>query len=256
MPDADGRKRVLILCTGNSCRSQMAEGFVNLLLSREWEARSAGTKPAARVHPLAVKAMAEAGVDISSGVPEVVDRYLDEPWDLVVTVCDAARETCPAFPAPWRGSTSPSTTPPGPGAPRTRGWRSSAVCATRSGIVWSGLSARGDALGERLVSFHVAQGPELLELVGGDVLRGLLRGARGVTPLPSSQEPLQLAGEGRLLADPIREPSVLTDPPRLKLSRVDALVSVPVLDVGPLRGPNRALVRSPEARLAHEEPGE
>jgi len=98
MPDAHGRKRVLILCTGNSCRSQMAEGFVNQLLSGEWEARSAGTKPAARVHPLAVKAMAEAGVDISCGVPEVVDRYVDEPWDLVVTVCDAARETCPAFP--------------------------------------------------------------------------------------------------------------------------------------------------------------
>jgi arsenate reductase len=78
----------------------MAEGFVNHLLSGEWEARSAGTKPADRVHPQAVKAMAEMGVDISAGVPEVVDRYLDEPWDLVVTVCDSARESCPAFPRP------------------------------------------------------------------------------------------------------------------------------------------------------------
>jgi arsenate reductase len=78
----------------------MAEGFVNHLLAGPWEARSAGTRPADRVHPLAVKAMAESGVDISGGVPEVVDRYLDEPWDLVVTVCDAAKESCPTFPRP------------------------------------------------------------------------------------------------------------------------------------------------------------
>lgn len=98
MSDADDTRRVLILCTGNSCRSQMAEGFVNHLLAGRWEARSAGTSPAARVHPLAVTAMAEGGVDISSGVPEVVDRYLDEAWDLVVTVCDSAKEACPVFP--------------------------------------------------------------------------------------------------------------------------------------------------------------
>jgi arsenate reductase len=100
MPQANGAKRVLILCTGNSCRSQMAEGFVNHLLAGHWEARSAGTRPAERVHPLAVRAMAEVGVDISGGVPEVVDRYLDEPWDLVVTVCDSAKESCPTFPRP------------------------------------------------------------------------------------------------------------------------------------------------------------
>jgi arsenate reductase len=93
-------KRVLILCTGNSCRSQMAEGLVNHILSAEWEARSAGTRPAARVHPLAVEAMAEVGIDISTGVPEAADRYLDEGWDLVVTVCDSAKESCPSFPRP------------------------------------------------------------------------------------------------------------------------------------------------------------
>lgn len=93
-------KRVLILCTGNSCRSQMAEGWVNHLLGDRWEARSAGTRPASAVHPLAVRVMAEAGVDISHGVPEHVDRYLDQPWDLVVTVCDAAKESCPVFPRP------------------------------------------------------------------------------------------------------------------------------------------------------------
>ncbi len=91
-------RRVLILCTGNSCRSQMAEGLVNHSLKGAWEARSAGTHPASRVHPLAVEAMAEIGIDISAGTPEPVDAYLKQPWDLVVTVCDHARKTCPVFP--------------------------------------------------------------------------------------------------------------------------------------------------------------
>ncbi len=94
------RRKVLILCTGNSCRSQMAEGLVNHLLSDEWEATSAGTHPAECVHPLAVRAMAEIGIDISSGRPETVEMYLDRPWDLVITVCDSARESCPVFPRP------------------------------------------------------------------------------------------------------------------------------------------------------------
>ena len=94
------QKQVLILCTGNSCRSQMAEGWINHELGDTWLARSAGTDPAAHVHPLAVRAMAEVGVDIKSGVPENVDLYLDQPWDLVITVCDSAKETCPVFPGP------------------------------------------------------------------------------------------------------------------------------------------------------------
>ncbi len=77
-----------------------AEGWINHLLAGVWEARSAGTAPAARVHPLAVRAMAEVGVDISAGKPAHVNSYLDQPWDLVVTVCDSAKETCPAFPRP------------------------------------------------------------------------------------------------------------------------------------------------------------
>ena len=97
---ANDRKRVLVLCTGNSCRSQMAEGWINALLGERWEARSAGTAPAARVHPLAVRAMAEVGVDIGGGKTEYVHACLDEPWNLVVTVCDSAQETCPVFPRP------------------------------------------------------------------------------------------------------------------------------------------------------------
>jgi arsenate reductase len=94
------RKKVLILCTGNSCRSQMAEGWVNAELQGTWEARSAGTKPAGAIHPAAVQAMAEVGVDISTSRPQLVDAYLLDSWDLVITVCDSARETCPIFPQP------------------------------------------------------------------------------------------------------------------------------------------------------------
>ncbi len=97
---ADAKRRVLILCTGNSCRSQMAEGWVNRRLGERWEAHSAGTRPAASVHPLAVRAMSEVGVDISSGFPKGIERFLDQRWDLVVTVCDDAQEACPAFPRP------------------------------------------------------------------------------------------------------------------------------------------------------------
>jgi len=93
-------KRVLILCTGNSCRSQMAEGWVNHELGETWQARSAGTRPAEAVHALAVLVMAEVGVDISPGRPRLVDTYLNESWDLVITVCDSARESCPVFPGP------------------------------------------------------------------------------------------------------------------------------------------------------------
>lgn len=95
-----GRQRVLILCTGNSCRSQMAQGWVNHVLGGRWEAHSAGTSPAAAVHPLAVRAMKEVGIDISGAHPTHVERRLTEPWDLVVTVCDSARESCPVFPRP------------------------------------------------------------------------------------------------------------------------------------------------------------
>jgi len=94
------RRRVLILCTGNSCRSQIAEGWVNHELGETWEARSAGTLPAESVHPLAVRAMAEVGVDISDARPELVHSYLNDSWDLVITVCDSARESCPVFPRP------------------------------------------------------------------------------------------------------------------------------------------------------------
>jgi arsenate reductase len=88
--------KILILCTGNSCRSQMAEGFLKSFDS-ELEVYSAGTNPSDQVHPVAVKVMREVGIDISQGYPKDVDQFLDRSFDYVITVCDNARETCPVF---------------------------------------------------------------------------------------------------------------------------------------------------------------
>jgi len=88
--------RILILCTGNSCRSQMAEGLLRSFDDR-LEVFSAGSKPAERVHPMAVRVMQEAGLDISNGYPKSVEEFLDQPFDYVITVCGNAREACPVF---------------------------------------------------------------------------------------------------------------------------------------------------------------
>ena len=132
---ANDLKRVLVLCTGNSCRSQMAESSINQLLHGSWQARSAGTAPAVRVHPLAVRAMAEVGVDVGSGKPKHVNAYLDEPWDLVVTVCDSAQETCPVFPRPVEKVHVSFFDPAAAEAPTRRRWPFSAACVTRSATV-------------------------------------------------------------------------------------------------------------------------
>jgi len=89
--------RVLFLCTGNSCRSQMAEGWTRHLKPDSIEVRSAGVAPHG-VDPMAVKAMAEAGVDISGQASKNVLELMDVPFDYVVTVCGGAREDCPVFP--------------------------------------------------------------------------------------------------------------------------------------------------------------
>jgi len=91
-------KRVLILCTGNSCRSQMAESLWEHLGEGGWQSESAGLKPSGYVHPLAIRAMAELNIDISSNTSKSLDQFKDEPFDLVVTVCDNAKESCPVFP--------------------------------------------------------------------------------------------------------------------------------------------------------------
>ncbi len=88
--------KVLILCTGNSCRSQMAHGFLQSF-DPDLEVFSAGTKPAERVNPIAVKVMQEKGIDISGHTPHNVAEYLNDSWDYVITVCGGANESCPTF---------------------------------------------------------------------------------------------------------------------------------------------------------------
>jgi arsenate reductase len=91
------KRRVLILCTGNSCRSQMAEGFWRHLGGEGWDVFSAGLAPRGP-NPLAVKAMAELGIDISNQQSRSLDQFRYEPFDLVVTVCSNAERNCPHFP--------------------------------------------------------------------------------------------------------------------------------------------------------------
>ena len=88
--------KILVLCTGNSCRSQMAEGLLTSFDPRI-EALSAGTKPAAQVNPHATRVMKEIGLDISRGYPKTVDGFLNEEIDYVITVCGDADENCPVF---------------------------------------------------------------------------------------------------------------------------------------------------------------
>ena len=93
----DNRLNILFLCTGNACRSQMAEGWTNHLKRDVIKCRSAGAEPHG-LNLLAVKAMAEPGLDISHHRSQLVDKLVDMPWDFVVTVCGHAHEACPIFP--------------------------------------------------------------------------------------------------------------------------------------------------------------
>jgi arsenate reductase (thioredoxin) len=90
------QRKVLFLCTGNSCRSQMAEAIVNTRLAGEWEAVSAGTNPAGYIHPKALQVLEEIGIH-HTGRSKRVDEFQGQDFDLVVTVCDSAAEECPVW---------------------------------------------------------------------------------------------------------------------------------------------------------------
>ncbi|MCL6431649.1 MAG: arsenate reductase ArsC [Anaerolineae bacterium] len=94
------KRRVLFLCTGNSARSQMAEGLVNHFLGDRWQAFSAGTAPAGYVHPLAIEAMRELGIDISQHRSKRVDEFREASFDLVITLCSGAADDCPVWLGP------------------------------------------------------------------------------------------------------------------------------------------------------------
>lgn len=97
MSAADRRKQLLFLCTGNSCRSQMAEAIVNARFHEQWRAFSAGSHPAGYVHPMAIKALAEIGIN-HAGSSKPVSAFTNQRFDLIVTVCDSAAESCPNWP--------------------------------------------------------------------------------------------------------------------------------------------------------------
>ena len=94
-------RKVLFLCTGNSCRSQMAEAIVNARLGDQWQAVSAGTRPAGFVHPMTIQVLQEIGIQ-HQGQSKRVDEYHNLPLDLVITVCDSAAEECPVWLGPGK----------------------------------------------------------------------------------------------------------------------------------------------------------
>lgn len=115
------KKRILFLCTGNAARSQMAEGLANALHSETVEAVSAGSRPAGWVHPLAIRALAEIGIDASKAESKSAERFIDEEFDVVVTVCDSAAADCPLWPGAKRIEHWPIEDPSyGPDDPATR----------------------------------------------------------------------------------------------------------------------------------------
>lgn len=116
---------VLFLCTGNSARSQIAEALLAVKGAGRFRAGSAGTKPATRVNPGAIAVLREHGIEWTGRRPKTIDEIRDQPWDLVITVCDNAKETCPVFPghpafAHW-GMPDPAAVEDG--AARTRAFR-------------------------------------------------------------------------------------------------------------------------------------
>ena len=95
-------KRYLVVCTGNFCRSQMAEGWLRHLGGGRVAAFSAGSKPKGGVHPMAVEVMKETGIDLTQNTSNHIDDYINDDFDCVLTVCDSAKEACPVFPGAKR----------------------------------------------------------------------------------------------------------------------------------------------------------
>ena len=115
------KKRILFLCTGNAARSQMAEGLARAFHGDVVDVVSAGSRPAGWVHPLAVRALAEIGIDASDQTSKSADQFIDEDFDVVVTVCDSAAQDCPMWPGAKRIEHWPIEDPSwGPDDPSTR----------------------------------------------------------------------------------------------------------------------------------------
>jgi arsenate reductase len=115
------KKKILFLCTGNAARSQMAEGLARADHGDVLEVVSAGSRPAGWVHPLAIRALADVGIDASEQTSKSADQFINEPFDVVVTVCDSAAQDCPVWPGAKRIEHWPIEDPSyGPDDPATR----------------------------------------------------------------------------------------------------------------------------------------
>ncbi|HEX2831696.1 MAG TPA: arsenate reductase ArsC [Thermoanaerobaculia bacterium] len=115
------KKRILFLCTGNAARSQMAEGLMRAYHGDAYEVYSAGSRPSGWVHPLAIRALAEIGIDASAQTSKNAQQFLSEQFDIVVTVCDSAAQDCPTWPGAKRIEHWPIEDPSfGPDDPATR----------------------------------------------------------------------------------------------------------------------------------------
>ncbi len=115
------KKKILFLCTGNAARSQMAEGLARADHGDVLDVVSAGSRPAGWVHPLAIRALAEVGIDGSEQTSKSADQFINEPFDVVVTVCDSAAQDCPTWPGAKRIEHWPIVDPSyGPDDPATR----------------------------------------------------------------------------------------------------------------------------------------
>ena len=115
------KKRILFLCTGNAARSQMAEALAREFHGDVMDPVSAGSRPAGWVHPLAIRAVGELGIDISDAESKSADRFINDPFDIVVTVCDSAAKDCPNWPGAKRIEHWPIKDPSwGPDDPATR----------------------------------------------------------------------------------------------------------------------------------------
>jgi len=115
------KKRILFLCTGNAARSQMAEGLMRAFHGDAFDVVSAGSRPAGWVHPLAIRALADLGIDIRDHTSKSADQFIDQPFDIVVTVCDSAAQDCPVWPGAKRIEHWPIKDPSyGPDDPATR----------------------------------------------------------------------------------------------------------------------------------------
>lgn len=115
--DIPEKKRYLIVCTGNFCRSQMAEGWMRQIGKGRVEVYSAGSHPKGGVHPMAVQVMKERGIDLDAHTSNKIDEYLEQQFDCVLTVCDSAKEACPIFPGATRVLHHPFEDPDHPDDP-------------------------------------------------------------------------------------------------------------------------------------------